>query len=68
MKKYFNAITIIIISYKSSDQVIKFLKQIPKFFKVLIVDNSNDFKLKKKLKKKKILKFIFIKIMDLEHH
>ena len=48
MKKYFNAITIIIISYKSSDQVIKFLKQIPKFFKVLIVDNSNDFKLKKK--------------------
>ena len=60
MKKLFEDITIIIISYKSYDIVRNFIKKIPKKFQVIIVDNSNDFNLKKIKKKYKNIK-IFLR-------
>ena len=60
MKKFYEDITIIIISYKSCDIVKNFIKKIPKKFKVIIVDNSNDLNLKKITKKYKNIK-IFLR-------
>ena len=60
MKKFNEDITIIIITYKSCDIVKNFIKKIPKKFKVIIVDNSNDLNLKKITKKYKNIK-IFLK-------
>ncbi len=51
MQKYYNDITIIVVTYKSNKNVINFIKKIPKFLKVIIVDNSYDFSLKKFNKK-----------------
>ena len=51
--KILSNITIVLITYKSRDKVINFIKNIPKLSPIIIIDNSNDFKLKKKLIKKK---------------
>ena len=64
MKKFYDDITIIIISYKSCDIVKNFIKKIPKKFKVIIVDNSNDLNLKKITKK---YVFFLITNMDRNH-
>mgnify|MGYP001358496291 CR=1 FL=1 len=45
-------ITILIVSYKSDPQLLKCLDNLSKFRKILILDNSNDIILKKKVKKK----------------
>ena len=47
--KFYKEITIVIVSYKSREKVIHFAKKIPKKFKVIIIDNSKDLSLKKKL-------------------
>ena len=47
LKKF---ITIILVSYKSRNKVINFVKKIPKKFKIVIIDNSEDNYLKKKTK------------------
>ena len=50
--KYFNDISIIIITYKSDQIIYKFIKKIPKKIKVIVVENSKNFALKKNLEKK----------------
>ena len=42
-----NNITILIISHKSKNLVLKYIKNIYEKFKIIIVDNSNDVDLKK---------------------
>ena len=53
MKKdnFFEEISIIIVTYKSSNILVNFLEKINDKFKVIIIDNSNDLKLKDLLKK-----------------
>jgi GT2 family glycosyltransferase len=61
MKKYYTYITIIIITYNSNKEVISFIKGIPKIFKIVIVDNSNDQSLRLKFRDNKNIKIYFHK-------
>ena len=45
-------VTIIIVSYKSKNKLISILNSIPKKIKVIIIENSYDYKLKKLFEKK----------------
>lgn len=45
-------ITIVIVSYKSNKLVINFVRKIEKRYKIIIVDNSYDLKLKKEINQK----------------
>ena len=47
-----NNITVIIVSYKSKKTIFNCIKSLEQFNKILILDNSNDKELQKKLKKK----------------
>ena len=47
----FNQITVGIVTFKSEKVIFKCLKSIKKIKKIIIFDNSNDIKLKKKIKK-----------------
>ena len=51
-------ISIIIVNHKSSDKTLKFIKKIPSNYKIIIVDNSEDGKFKKKIKIKNHIKII----------
>ena len=51
MSNYFKDLTIVIVSYAASNNVLRLLKKIPKEIKVIIVENSKDYKLEKKIKK-----------------
>ena len=51
MKNFNKNITFVIVTYKSSSVIEQCLKKIPNKSKIIIVDNSKDFFLKKKLKK-----------------
>ena len=53
MNENFQEITIVIISHKSKDLVLQFIKEIPKKVKILIIDNSNDKNLNKEILEKK---------------
>lgn len=48
----FNQISIVLITYKSEKKINKFIKKIPKKIKTIIVENSNNYKLKKNIEKK----------------
>ena len=52
MIKYYKDLTIVIITYKSDEIIYKFIKKIPKKIKVIVVENSINIFLKKKLEKK----------------
>jgi len=52
MRDYFKNLTIIIVTYKSDEIIYNFVKKIPKIIKVVIVENSKNIQLKKKLEKK----------------
>jgi len=52
MNNFHKNITFIIVTYRSENIIEKCLKKIPKKCKIIIVENSNDFYLKKKIKKK----------------
>ena len=52
MNDFNKNLTFIIVTYRSENVIEKCLKKIPKKCKVIIVENSNDFFLKKKIKKK----------------
>ena len=49
---YLDQITIIIVTYKSDEIIYKFINKIPKKINVIVVENSKNLKLKKKLEKK----------------
>ena len=59
MKNILNKISIVLISYNSSVKLKKFIKYIPNEIKVLIIDNSKDFSLKKIFKNKKNIDVYF---------
>lgn len=61
MKMYYEDITIIIVTYKSTNKVLQFIKKIPKKFRIILVDNSKDINLQKKIKKDKHIKLYFHK-------
>ena len=48
-----NQITIVLISHKSKNLILDFINNLSKKNKILIIDNSNDRDLKKKLKNRK---------------
>ncbi len=60
MNNILKKITIVLISYNSSSKLRKFIKNIPAITKILIIDNSNDYSLKKFFKSKKNIK-IYLK-------
>lgn len=47
-----NILSVVIPSYKSSNKIYKHLKDLPKDIKIIIIENSQDKKLKEKIKKK----------------
>lgn len=47
MNKYFKELTIIIITYKSDEIIYNFISKIPKKIKIIVVENSKNFQLKK---------------------
>lgn len=49
--KNFNQMTIIMVSYNSSEKIMRILNNINKKFKVIVIENSQDKKLKKKILK-----------------
>ena len=61
MKKNLKKITIVLISYKSTNKIKRFIKKIPNSIKILIIDNSKDYHLKKIFKKKRNIKIYFNK-------
>jgi len=48
----YKRLTIILISYKSEKKIYDFVKKIPKKIKTIIVENSNNHELKKKVESK----------------
>ena len=46
-----NEITVVIITYKSENIIYEFIKKIPKTIKVIIIDNSQNYELKKNIEK-----------------
>jgi GT2 family glycosyltransferase len=52
MNNFHKNITFIIVTYRSENIIEKCLKKIPKKCKIIIVENSNNFYLKEKIKKK----------------
>ena len=59
MKNTLNQISIILVSYKSSIKLKRFLRKIPKEIKVFIIDNSKDLYFKKDIQKQKKYKNLF---------
>jgi len=57
----YNQLTIILVAYKSEKKIISFIKRIPKKIKVIIIENSKNHLLKKKLEKKYKNIKVFIK-------
>jgi len=47
-----NEVSIILIAYRSEKKINEFVKKIPKQIKTIIIENSNDLKLKKKIERK----------------
>jgi len=60
LKDVINNITVIIVSYKSRKTILNCLKSLKQFKKILILDNSNDKKLKSFLKKQSPRTKIFL--------
>tara|TARA_B100001564_G_scaffold280354_1_gene242699 strand:+ start:284 stop:1159 length:876 start_codon:yes stop_codon:yes gene_type:complete len=54
-----NKISIVLVSFNSSRKLIKFIQKIPKATPIIIIDNSNDFKLKKIFKNYKNVSIYF---------
>lgn len=52
MMKNFKDLTIVIITFKSDEIIFRFINKIPKEIKIIVVENSKNFLLKKKLEKK----------------
>ena len=52
MKSHFQDLTIIIVTYKSDEIIFDFVKKIPKIINVIVVENSKNHQLKKKLEKR----------------
>ena len=61
MKNYYNKSTIVLISYKSEQKIYDFIKRIPKKIKIIIIENSNNIELKKRIEKKNEKIKVFIK-------
>tara|TARA_B100000787_G_C16195007_1_gene300138 strand:+ start:84 stop:950 length:867 start_codon:yes stop_codon:yes gene_type:complete len=61
MEKKFNTITIVLISHRSKELVVNFIKNLSKEIKILIVDNSDDLILKKAIDEFDNVKIMFTK-------
>ena len=59
MNKIFSQLSIVTVSFKSSKRLIKLISNLDKKFKIIIVENSQDKKLKKKLSNRKNLIFYY---------
>jgi len=59
--KNFDKITIILITYKSDDIIYDFLEKIPKNIKTIIIENSKNFDLKKKIENKFLNISVYLK-------
>jgi len=60
-KKIKNKITVVLISYKSEKKILDFVKNIPKHIKTIVIENSNNQNLKKKIEKKYNNIFVYIR-------
>ena len=54
-------LTIVIISHKSASKVVSFIKKLSNNLNILVVDNSRDLNLKKKLRNQRNVKLLFMK-------
>ena len=59
--KNFDKITIILITYKSDDIIYDFIEKIPKNIKTIIIENSENFFLKKKIENKFLNTSVYLK-------
>ena len=62
MKEY-KEITIVIVTFLSDDIIYDFIKNIPKSIKIIIIENANNPKLKRKLETKYRNVKVFLKKM-----
>ena len=56
---FYKNISIIIVSYKSKDRVLEFIKNLSSNFNIIVIENSNDQSLKEELKYSKNIKIFF---------
>ena len=49
INNYIGKITLVLIAYKSEKIIKEFIKKIPKELKTIVVENSNNIKLKKEI-------------------
>ena len=61
MKDYIKNITIVLISYNSSEKLKRFIRNIPSKLTIYIIDNYKDYKLKNIFKRNKNVKIFFKK-------
>ena len=47
-----NEVSIILIAYRSEKKINEFVKKVPKQIKTIIIENSNNLKLKKEIERK----------------
>ena len=59
MKKLNSDFTIILVSFKSKEKVFKLVSKLKKNIKIIIIENSNDKSLEKKLNKLKNISFFY---------
>ena len=59
MKKLNSDFTIILVSFKSKEKVFKLVSKLKKNIKIIIIENSNDKSLEKKLNKLKNISFYY---------
>ena len=60
MEKYFENITIVLISHNSYEMITNFIKNLSNKIKIIVIDNSKDLKLRKELEKNKNVHFEFM--------
>tara|TARA_B100000787_G_C16146035_1_gene274268 strand:- start:117 stop:947 length:831 start_codon:yes stop_codon:yes gene_type:complete len=58
MNSFFEAITFVIVSYKSENIIAKCIKNIPKKSKIIIIENSKNKNILKNIKKRKNIKLV----------
>ena len=51
MNEAYNNLTVVLISHKSKNKVINFIKNLSKNFRIIIIDNSNDKEINNEIKK-----------------
>lgn len=62
MNKKLSQLTIVLVSYKSKEKIVKLISLLKNKIKIIVVENSNDRSIYRELKNKKNIKFVYPKV------